>query len=78
MDDVKAKSDDDNNYQAPGDPVGRPYRPQGPMCAHSPERPQGSTGPVAHVSIYLHVKYPISSAKDGEDAESQLFPPVTA
>ena len=30
MDDGKAESDDDNNDQPPGDPVGRPYGLRGP------------------------------------------------
>ena len=49
---------------------GRPHGPRGPKGGCGPE---GSIRPVAPVFINVHVKFPIYSAKDDEDAENYLL-----
>ena len=62
--------DDGNNDQVNREPPADPYTPRG---NHRPVEPQGPMGPVSPVYMKLHVKYPILSEKDDEDAESHLL-----
>ena len=65
MNDGEEEIDSDNNDQAPGDPVRRPYEPRTPRDGHGP---RGPMGPVVLVFISWLVKCPILSAKNAEDA----------
>ena len=78
MDDGELHSDhDDDNDQVPGDPASGQHGPEDLGGGWRPVGPQGLVGPVAPVSISLHVKSHTFSARDDEVAESHLYTAVT-
>ena len=72
-DDGGSESDDSKNGQVHGDQPAKQHRPRIPRGGHGPVKPQGPMGPVVPAYMNLHVKCPIFSTKDDEDAESHLL-----
>ena len=65
MDDGKTESDNDNN-----DSVWGTHGPREPMGGCAPEVPLGPMATVDPAFMNFHVKCPIFSAQDDENAES--------